>query len=37
MKTSGNGRELGVKGLEEYREIKHIWSETNPQRMNWFG
>lgn len=33
---SGNGRELGSKGLDEYVEVKHIWSETKPAKMNWF-
>ena len=33
---SGNGRELGPKGLDEYVETKHIWSETKPNVMGWF-
>ena len=31
MKHSGNGRELGRAGLDEYREIKHIWQNTDPR------
>ncbi len=37
FKRSGNGRELGPTGLAEYREIKHIWQNTNPQPQHWFG
>lgn len=33
---SGNGRELGSKGLDEYVETKHLWSETKPGMMDWF-
>lgn len=33
---SGNGRELGSKGLDEYVEAKHIWAETKPAMMDWF-
>lgn len=33
---SGNGRELGRKGLDEYVETKHTWTETSPQPMGWF-
>lgn len=36
-KQSGIGRELSHVGLEEYTEIKHIYMNTNPQPMNWFG
>ena len=36
MKRSGNGRELGRTGLDEYREIKHIWQNTNPRPERWF-
>jgi betaine-aldehyde dehydrogenase len=36
MKRSGNGRELGRVGLDEYREIKHIWQNTNPRPERWF-
>jgi betaine-aldehyde dehydrogenase len=34
---SGNGRELGVLGLAEYRETKHIWQNTRPGPSRWFG
>jgi len=37
FKRSGNGRELGPTGLAEYREIKHIWQNTNPRPQHWFG
>ncbi|MDQ3628391.1 MAG: aldehyde dehydrogenase family protein [Actinomycetota bacterium] len=30
FKRSGNGRELGVAGLEEYQELKHVWRNTRP-------
>ncbi|KAI3625977.1 hypothetical protein CBS9595_001338 [Malassezia furfur] len=33
---SGNGRELGSKGLDEYVETKHLWNETKPAMMGWF-
>lgn len=36
MKQSGIGRELGLAGLEEYRETKHIWHNTNPAPAGWF-
>jgi betaine-aldehyde dehydrogenase len=36
MKRSGNGRELGRVGLDEYREIKHIWQNPNPRPERWF-
>ncbi|PWN27690.1 putative aldehyde dehydrogenase [Jaminaea rosea] len=34
---SGNGRELGPSGLDEYIEKKHIWEETEPALTNWFA
>lgn len=37
MKQSGVGRELGLAGLEEYRETKHVWHNTRPARAGWFG
>ncbi|MGF6884655.1 betaine-aldehyde dehydrogenase [Nocardia sp. GAS34] len=36
MKRSGNGRELGRAGLDEYREIKHIWQNIDPRPQRWF-
>ena len=33
---SGIGRELGVAGLEEYREAKHIGHNTRPAPAGWF-
>ncbi len=36
FKQSGIGRELGVAGLEEYRERKHIWHNTRPIAQHWF-
>lgn len=36
-KQSGVGRELGVAGLEEYRETKHIWHNVAPAPQHWFG
>jgi betaine-aldehyde dehydrogenase len=36
FKQSGNGRELGPAGLDEYREIKHIWQNVRPRPTHWF-
>lgn len=36
-KQSGNGRELGIAGLNEYRETKHIWHNIRPRPSEWFG
>jgi betaine-aldehyde dehydrogenase len=35
-KQSGFGRELGMAGLEEYRETKHIWHNVRPAPQRWF-
>jgi betaine-aldehyde dehydrogenase len=35
-KQSGIGRELGVAGLDEYRETKHIWHNVRPEPQRWF-
>ena len=35
-KMSGIGRELGVKGLEEYQEIKQININLNPGPVGWY-
>ncbi len=37
MKQSGIGRELGVAGLHEYVETKHIWHNTRPAKAGWFA
>jgi betaine-aldehyde dehydrogenase len=37
FKQSGIGRELGLEGLEEYREAKHIFENTAPAATGWFG
>jgi betaine-aldehyde dehydrogenase len=37
FKQSGVGRELGLVGLEEYRETKHIWHNLRPAPQYWFG
>ncbi len=37
FKQSGIGRELGLAGLDEYRETKHIWHNTRPAPQHWFG
>jgi betaine-aldehyde dehydrogenase len=36
FKQSGIGRELGPTGLNEYREIKHIWQNIRPRPQRWF-
>lgn len=36
-KQSGVGRELGLAGLDEYRETKHIWHNIRPAPQYWFG
>jgi betaine-aldehyde dehydrogenase len=36
-KQSGNGRELGHVGLEEYQETKHVWHNIAPAPTGWFG
>lgn len=36
FKQSGIGRELGLAGLEEYRETKHIWHNHRPAPSGWF-
>jgi betaine-aldehyde dehydrogenase len=36
FKQSGIGRELGLAGLEEYLETKHIWHNTRPAPAGWF-
>lgn len=37
FKQSGVGRELGVSGLYEYLEPKHIWRNTTPGPSGWFS
>src|SRR4051794_35182894 len=37
MKQSGIGHELGLAGLHEYQETKHIWRNTAPRPQRWFG
>lgn len=36
-KQSGVGRELGLAGLEEYRETKHVWHNIRPAEQRWFS
>ena len=36
FKQSGIGRELGPTGLDEYREIKHVYENTKPGPTGWF-
>jgi betaine-aldehyde dehydrogenase len=36
FKQSGIGRELGPTGLDEYREIKHVYENTKPAPGGWF-
>jgi betaine-aldehyde dehydrogenase len=35
-KQSGIGRELGLDGLAEYRETKHVWHNIRPSEQRWF-
>ncbi|WP_129662318.1 aldehyde dehydrogenase family protein [Rothia uropygialis] len=37
MKQSGVGRELGLHGLGEYQETKHIYHNTAPAVTGWFS
>ncbi|ADH70784.1 Betaine aldehyde dehydrogenase [Nocardiopsis dassonvillei] len=34
---SGIGRELGLAGLDEYREAKHVYRNLSPEPQRWFG
>ncbi len=36
-KSSGIGRELSRAGLEEFSEVKHLYLNTSPSALNWFG
>ncbi|NWL78088.1 aldehyde dehydrogenase [Pseudomonas taiwanensis] len=36
-KSSGIGRELSRAGLEEFSEFKHLYLNTSPAALNWFG
>ncbi len=36
-KQSGIGRELSHIGMEEYTEVKHLYTSINTQPLNWFG
>lgn len=36
-KSSGIGRELSRAGLDEFTELKHIYFNTEPAPLNWFG
>jgi betaine-aldehyde dehydrogenase len=37
FKQSGIGRELGLVGLDDYREVKHIYQHLRPGPSGWFG
>lgn len=36
-KSSGIGRELSRAGLDEFTELKHVYLNTEPAALNWFG
>ncbi|AOE86969.1 aldehyde dehydrogenase family protein [Pseudomonas sp. TCU-HL1] len=36
-KSSGIGRELSRAGLDEFSEVKHLYLNTRPEALNWFG
>ncbi|MFW0757891.1 aldehyde dehydrogenase family protein [Pseudomonas sp. H11T01] len=36
-KSSGIGRELSRAGMDEFTELKHIYLNTEPVALNWFG
>ncbi|WP_397450956.1 aldehyde dehydrogenase family protein [Pseudomonas sp. NA-150] len=36
-KSSGIGRELSRAGLDEFTELKHVYLNTAPVALNWFG
>ncbi|BAU73940.1 aldehyde dehydrogenase family protein [Metapseudomonas furukawaii] len=36
-KSSGIGRELSRAGFEEFSELKHLYLNTSPAALNWFG
>ena len=37
FKQSGIGRELGRAGLDEFTELKHVYRNTAPKPLGWFG
>jgi betaine-aldehyde dehydrogenase len=37
MKRSGNDRELGLTGMAEHQEAKHIWHTTAPAPLGRFS
>jgi betaine-aldehyde dehydrogenase len=37
MKESGVGRELGLSGLREYQEEKHLYLNLDVRPVGWFG
>jgi hypothetical protein len=36
MKSSGNGRELGVEGLDDFRQTKHVHIDTKVDVKSWW-
>jgi betaine-aldehyde dehydrogenase len=36
MKASGNGRELGVEGLDDFRQSKHVHIDTKLDAKSWW-
>lgn len=36
MKSSGNGRELGIEGLDDFRQAKHVHIDTKMDAKSWW-
>jgi hypothetical protein len=36
VKSSGNGRELGIEGLDDFRQAKHVHIDTKIDAKAWW-